>query len=129
MLFRYERQALSYALTPSLIGLLLDRGFSQVMFVKQESLVLGELPFDALGSIALTPHLLEPIGAEEELPILLAGAYNGGLVGVADRPQGRAFLAWWAERLREHCVREPHAGCTSSSAGSTSCRPTSGRPS
>ena len=41
--FRYEQQPLSYALTPYLVGHLLDRGFDRVVFVKQESLLLGRL--------------------------------------------------------------------------------------
>ncbi|MDP1938345.1 MAG: hypothetical protein Q8K91_14155, partial [Hylemonella sp.] len=62
--FRYEQQPLSYAMTPHLVGHLLDRGFDRVIFVKQESLVLDRLDpvLAALetASVVLTPHLLAP---------------------------------------------------------------------
>ena len=118
LLFRYAQQPLSYALTPYLLGLLLDRGYEQVLFIKQESLVTGELeaPFALLetSAIALTPHLLEPLSgegaADRELPILLAGAYNGGILGIADRGQARAFLEWWQDRVLNHCLHAPEDG-------------------
>ena len=116
LLFRYAQQPLSYALTPFLLSLLLERGCEQVLFIKQESLVTGvlEAPFATLDTkaIALTPHLLGPLtgdrAADRELPILQAGAYNGGILGVTDREQGRDFLAWWQDRVMEHC-RVGHA--------------------
>src|SRR5690242_5610279 len=39
--FRYTSQELSYALTPSLLTALLDRGFDSAIFLKQESLATG----------------------------------------------------------------------------------------
>jgi hypothetical protein len=109
--FGYGQQALSYALTPYAIEHLLDRGYEGVIFVKQESLVLGELSlFTSLldrRSVLLTPHLRSPLRGEEgtsrELNILLSGSYNGGVVGVSGRPEGRAFLEWWQDRLSTHC--------------------------
>src|SRR4051812_23051748 len=41
--FRYEREQLSYALTPTLLRCVLDRGFERALFLKQESLVCGSL--------------------------------------------------------------------------------------
>ncbi|MDQ3587123.1 MAG: hypothetical protein M3433_01620 [Actinomycetota bacterium] len=118
LLFRYAQQPLSYALTPHLLSLLLERGYEQVLFIKQESLVAAvlEVPFATLDTkaIALTPHLLGPLtgerAADGELPILLAGAYNGGILGVANRRQGRDFLAWWRDRLLDHCRHAPANG-------------------
>jgi hypothetical protein len=112
--FRYEQQPLSYAMTPHLIGHLLDRGFDRVVFIKQESLVLDRLDpvLTALetASVVLLPHLLEPATAAHELTILLAGVFNGGILGVSSIPDGRAFLRWWADRLRFHCVHDVPAG-------------------
>jgi hypothetical protein len=108
--FRYEQQELSYALTPHLVEHLQQRGYRRVVFIKQESLVLGRLApmFDALStaSVVLTPHLLAPSTAAQELMVLLAGAFNGGIVGVAEGADGRAFLRWWQDRVRLHCVRD-----------------------
>ena len=54
-------------------------------------------------AILLTPHLLEPLGADRELNILISGVYNLGFLGVADRAPARRFLAWWEERLATDC--------------------------
>ncbi len=109
--FHYTQQELTYAATPYLLTHLLDQGFSGAAFLKQESLVLGELtPVLELlrrHSIVLTPHLLEPLsgqaGAGRELNILQSGVYNAGFLGVGATPTARAFLTWWKERLYEHC--------------------------
>jgi hypothetical protein len=114
LLFRYGQQELSFALTPHLLSLLLDRGHRRVVFLKQESLVLGDLrpALAELGapggaSALLTPHLLAPLTGPDaprrELDVLLAGVYNGGFVAVAEAPPARAFLRWWAERTARHC--------------------------
>src|SRR3954468_3853353 len=75
--FRYEREQLSYALTPTLLRSVLDRGFERVLFLKQESLVCGSLD-EAVArlddtAVLLTPHLLEPLAPERELTILSSG--------------------------------------------------------
>lgn len=116
--FHYSRQELMYAATPYLLTYLLDQGFSSAAFLKQESLVVGELTpvLDLLGqrSIVLTPHLLEPLcgkeGAGRELNILQSGVYNVGFLGVSATPTARAFLAWWGERLFEHCRHDVPRG-------------------
>lgn len=115
--FHYTQQELTYAATPYLLEHLLEQGFARAAFLKQESLVLGDLsPVLELmkgNSIVLTPHLLAPLGGEgggaRELNILQSGVYNVGFLGVSDRPAARAFLSWWQERLYEHCRHNvPH---------------------
>lgn len=109
--FRHAQQALSYASTPFLIAHLLDRGFDRVLFLKQETLVVGDLGplFDRLADrpILLTPHLLAPLSGAgavaREVNILLSGVYNVGLLGVAESPVARRFLAWWGERTAAGC--------------------------
>jgi len=109
--FQYSQQELTYAVTPALLRYLLDQGFPRVAFLKQESLVLGDLTpvLDLLRrrSIVLTPHLLDPLpgeaGAGRELNILQSGVYNVGFLGVSATPTARAFLSWWEARLYEHC--------------------------
>jgi hypothetical protein len=109
--FGLAQQPLSFAATPFLIAKLLELGYERVLFVKQESLVLGELE-SALsslpaGAVALTPHLLEPLeGAEaeeRELNILLSGVFNAGFVGVRAGAPAERFLAWWSDRVYRHC--------------------------
>jgi hypothetical protein len=109
--FRYSQQELMYAVTPHLLLHLLDRGYSGASFLKQESLVVGDLsPVLQLlqrHAIVLTPHLLEALSgssaAARECNILQSGVYNVGFLGVGETPAARAFLRWWVERLYEHC--------------------------
>jgi hypothetical protein len=109
--FGLPQQPLSYAATPYLIAKLLALGYERVLFVKQESLVLGELETTlsglAPGGVALTPHLLAPLdgaGAEErELNILLSGVFNAGFVGVTAGDSANRFLAWWQDRVYRDC--------------------------
>lgn len=115
---RYAQQPLSYAATPFFLAHLLDRGFTRVLFLKQESLVLGELTpvFEMLGAhpIALTPHLLEPPEVDHvmgrELNILQSGIFNVGLLGVAASPIARRFLDWWSDRVGAHCLHDVGRG-------------------
>lgn len=96
---------------PYLLQHLLDQGFSSVLFLDPDILVL-----DYLGpllsqlqqhAVVLTPHLTAPLmGADRvrrELNILQSGVYNGGVVGVSESPSGRRFLEWWRDRLDAHC--------------------------
>jgi len=109
--FRHGQQELGYAATPFFVDHLLDQGFERVLFLKQESLVVGDLTplFARLAgrSILLTPHLLAPLAgpgaAERELEIVLAGVFNAGVLGVSARPEARRFLAWWGERTAIDC--------------------------
>ena len=109
--FHYPQQPLSYASTPYLLAYLVRHGFSRLIFIKQESLVLGDLTpvFDLLEqtSIVLTPHLLAPLtGAdriERELNILQSGTFNVGMLGVAATPVAARFLEWWQDRVYTHC--------------------------
>ena len=51
-----------------------------------------------------------PTTPRRELYVLESGAYNGGLVGVSDRPETRRFLAAWADRVRRHPELAPGRG-------------------
>ena len=109
--FQYGQQPLTYACTPYLLAHLVTRGFSRLLFIKQESLVLGDLSpvFDVLDqiSIVLTPHLAAPLAGadriERELNILQSGTFNVGMLGVAATPVTARFLAWWQDRVYAHC--------------------------
>jgi hypothetical protein len=117
--FRSEREELSYALTPHLLRHLLRRDeLDAVVFLKQESLVVGDLapivrPLTS-AAVVLTPHLLDPLegpdAIERELLVSCAGIFNGGVLGVAASDPGPAFLDWWAGRIGERCVHDLAAG-------------------
>jgi hypothetical protein len=118
LLFRYDRDPLSYACTPWLLRHLLDRGFGGVVFLKQETLVLDRLD-DLLEGLSrhpavVTPHLVAPLAGHDrvsrELNILLSGVFNVGIVAVRQGEDVRAFLDWWADRLSSHCRHAPHEG-------------------
>lgn len=109
--FCHAQQPLSYAVTPFAIGHLLAEGYDAVLFLKQESLVVGDLTpaYDLLEKhpLLLTPHLLSPLDGEDaaarELAVLRSGACNVGFLGVAAGEVADRFLAWWQARLAEHC--------------------------
>jgi hypothetical protein len=109
--FKYEQQAFSYAVTPFAIRHLLDREYSGVLFLKQETLVLDSLSplFDRLQdySLMLTPHFLEPprraTPFQHELDVLRAGVYNGGVVFASRTADSRRFLSWWADHTARSC--------------------------
>ena len=89
----------------------MKRGFQRLIFIKQESLVLGDLTplFEILeqASIVLTPHLVAPLAGadriERELNILQSGTFNVGMLGVAATPVAARFLEWWQDRVYAHC--------------------------
>ena len=116
--FHYSRQPLIVATKPFLLDHLLNQGFSSVIFLDADILILGELdPLFAVAqehSIVLTPHLLAPLSAPgreaRELNILLSGTYNGGFIGVSESGSTRSFLAWWQDRVYEHCCHAVAAG-------------------
>jgi lipopolysaccharide biosynthesis glycosyltransferase len=66
-------------------------------------------------SILLTPHLSAPetdlrAVIENEQSCLRHGVYNLGFLAVRMAGQGRQFINWWAERLRNHCYDEIENG-------------------
>lgn len=111
MCFRYTRRQVSIAAKPYLLGHLLDRGFTSAVFLDADILVMGRLEpllaATAGHAIALTPHLLGCLSGggriQRELNILQSGAYNGGFIGVSERPAARSFLSWLEDRLHTHC--------------------------
>ena len=117
-IFQYTELETSYAATPFLLDGLLAAGFERVVFLKQETLVLGSLA-DLIGDLGshsffVTPHLLVPpdpaVAAEAELEVLRAGVFNGGILGASDTPETRSFLAWWMERTYCNCYRLVDSG-------------------
>ena len=116
--FRYKELELTYALTPSVIKHLLDIGYQGVMFLKQETLVLGALDDVTSNfsdsSVLLTPHLLVPIGRKGgekwELNVLLSGIFNGGFIGFSDTAEARVFLDWWEQKTLMQCFLDVAGG-------------------
>jgi lipopolysaccharide biosynthesis glycosyltransferase len=66
-------------------------------------------------SILLTPHQCHPetdVQAiiDNEICSLKHGVYNLGFLAVRMTEQGQRFVAWWAERLRQHCYDDKANG-------------------
>ena len=106
--------AVCCSLKPLLLLHLLDRGHPSVLYLDPDQQLLAPIP-DVLErverhALVLSPHLVRPHDARRELYVLESGAYNGGLVGVSDRPGTRRFLAAWADRVRRHPELAPGRG-------------------
>lgn len=60
----------------------------------------------ATHDLVLTPHILSPFPDEsrpQERDLLNTGMYNLGYLGTRRSNTTDEFLAWWADRLRDHC--------------------------
>jgi len=66
-------------------------------------------------SVLLTPHSIEPetdptAVIDNERCCLRNGVFNLGFLGVRMTPEGRKFVDWWADRLRDYCYDEVENG-------------------
>jgi GT2 family glycosyltransferase/glycosyltransferase involved in cell wall biosynthesis len=117
MSVRYGVTELCCSLKPFLLRHLLERE-GTVVYLDSDVRLFA--PFDGLrealeaNSVLLTPHLLEPLpedGYEPgELAILLAGAFNMGVIAARSGPKTDALLSWWADRLRTGSRLDPARG-------------------
>lgn len=116
--FRYSIQYLSIAAKPQLLHHLFGLGYERVLYFDSDILIMGDLEplIDPPGdcSVALTPHLLSPprgtSGTERELAVSRAGIFNAGCVSARSDERGRAFIAWWEDRLRYHTIHDVARG-------------------
>lgn len=107
------------AVKPFALRLLLDKGYDRIVYLDPDialfsrlDCVLAELE---QGSIALTPHQLQPeqtrqAVVDNEICSLRYGVYNLGFVAIRNDEHGRAFAKWWSERCYDYCVDEPEQG-------------------
>lgn len=117
-LFAYNLKQLLVSVKPTLLRFLLEEGFSSVLFLDPDMLVLADLNevFDQVSShaLTLTPHLhlatTRGNRVFREHTVLLAGIYNGGFIGVSDQPETHRFLAWWETRLHKYCYENLREG-------------------
>ena len=115
---RYSVSELCFALKPSLLSKMLDSGYASAIYLDTDVFVYRGLApvFEAFAgnSIALTPHITEPLPEDDRLPrnltILRAGAFNLGFIGVRNTPEARRFLDWWAARVSRYGYVDPVRG-------------------
>ncbi|MET0274484.1 MAG: hypothetical protein ABW360_15970 [Phenylobacterium sp.] len=111
--FCHSLMELATAIKPFLLRRLLARpGCKAVIYLDPDVVAFSRLD-DVLGAFAggdilLTPHQTVPEATvhgviANEICTLQHGVYNLGFVGVAARPEGRAFADWWAERTYRFC--------------------------
>jgi hypothetical protein len=116
--FQYTPFELSCALKPYAMSFLIDQGYDRTIFLDADIYVYSPLDSVLRGleqsSIVLTSHLLRPLPEDGRRPshqaYLASGAFNGGLVACRADETGRAFLAWWASRLKSDCYVDQSQG-------------------
>lgn len=107
---------LSTAIKPFMLKQLLDRDdCSGVIYLDPDTVVFSRLEevLSALekANLALTPHQIMPESGlaaviDNEICSLKHGIYNLGFLAVAPTEIGKAFAAWWAERVYYFCRAE-----------------------
>jgi hypothetical protein len=111
--FGHELVELATALKPFLLRRLLARAdCDAAVYLDPDVVVFSALTEVVEGlassSILLTPHQTTPATdtfgvIADEICTLQHGTYNLGFIAVADRPEGRRFARWWAERTYRFC--------------------------
>lgn len=97
---------------------LLHAGHDRVLYLDADTEAVGGLDplLDAAGDheITLVPHALDPPASprdlQPELLLLVAGAYNAGVVAVRAGAVAQAFLHWWGKRTAAGAGYGPHEG-------------------
>jgi glycosyltransferase involved in cell wall biosynthesis len=110
--FKYTVLELGTAVKPYAFQYLLERyGYEHIIYLDPDIKVFSRMKrvADALASadIVLTPHLTAALDDDRrptEIDILRAGTYNLGFIALRRSPETAVFLAWWQQRLYDHCV-------------------------
>jgi hypothetical protein len=107
---------LSTAIKPFMLKKLLDRDdCAGVIYLDPDTVVFSRLEevLSALqeSNLALTPHQIMPESGlaavmDNEISSLKHGIYNLGFLAVRPTDIGKAFAAWWAERIYYFCRAE-----------------------
>ncbi|MCC6720481.1 MAG: hypothetical protein IT555_21620 [Acetobacteraceae bacterium] len=118
-LFKHDLVEACTAVKATMLRRLLERGAEKVIYLDPDIAAFAPLTplvdrLDA-ASLLLTPHQLAPDTTPEQVRdneggSLRYGIYNLGFLGVRNDPTGRAFAAWWEERLHAACYDAPEAG-------------------
>jgi hypothetical protein len=107
---------LSTAIKPFMLKQLLQRDdCSGVIYLDPDTVIFSRLEEVLLAlekaNVALTPHQIVPESGlaavmDNEICSLKHGVYNLGFLAVAPTEIGKAFAAWWAERVYYFCRAE-----------------------
>jgi hypothetical protein len=87
-------------------------GFDYVIYLDPDTMVFSPLVeieelLSASADVVLTPHLTDPESSAKaiwshEMAALKHGTFNLGFFAIANRPDGRRYLTWWADRLLDY---------------------------
>ena len=114
-IFKHRLVELCTAVKGTAFQYIADRmGAERIYYFDPDIVVLSRL--DGLerkldrNCILLTPHMVEPETdtqaiLDNEICCLRHGVYNLGFLAVRTSGQGRRFIDWWAERLRQVLLR------------------------
>jgi glycosyltransferase involved in cell wall biosynthesis len=117
--FRYDVMELNTAAKPFMfLHLMEDRGYTRVLYFDPDIEIHAPLdailrPLEEGASLALTPHLLQPLEAEDEpndLSIMRSGVFNLGFLGASNNSETLDILHWWARRLTYECINDQPSG-------------------
>jgi hypothetical protein len=117
--FEHDIVELCTAVKGPCMDMMLQQGIDKVIYLDPDTVLFGRLDevVDLLDqhSAVLTPHQITPETTrmaiiDNEIGSLKYGIYNLGFAAVSNCPEGRAFAAWWRDRLIDFCFDEPEAG-------------------
>jgi len=119
-IFRHRLVELCTAVKGTAFQYIADRfGAERIYYFDPDIIVANRLDdleraLDA-GSVLLTPHSIEmetdPMAVvDNEICCLRNGVYNLGFLAVRMNRNGRKFIDWWADRLRNYCYDEVENG-------------------
>lgn len=108
----YNITELNTAIKPFAFLYLFEKlNFDAVTYLDPDILVLDRMEeldahLESGAQAVVTPHLLEPSGADDvtDRGILLAGTFNLGFLSLRKTPDALKFLRWWASRLEKECI-------------------------
>ncbi|MEN6604601.1 MAG: glycosyltransferase [Bryobacteraceae bacterium] len=111
--FKYSIMELNTAVKPYAFEYLFDRDdLERIVYLDPDIQIYSRMDglvevLDQGANLVLTPHLTGALDDDKrpgEIDILRSGAYNLGFIAVARGRESMAFLAWWQQRLYDHCV-------------------------
>ncbi|MFA5521074.1 MAG: hypothetical protein WCY98_02585 [Castellaniella sp.] len=116
MAFQYDITEFNTSVKPFVFNALFDQGAGAAIYLDPDICLYAPLTnlWDVLEGhdAVVTPHITEPLPDDGCVPtnenMARCGQYNFGFVGLANQPDARRFVTWWAERLVDHCIFHPH---------------------
>jgi lipopolysaccharide biosynthesis glycosyltransferase len=122
-IFKHNVMELSTAIKPYVFNYLFKQNNCNAILYFDPDIVLFSRLDDLLekmldGSIALTPHLVQPVKSDhiesikehEIFSSLRNGIFNLGFLGVKKDGNGMSFSKWWEDRLYHFCYDDPESG-------------------